>query len=82
MLNAATMTMIVTMRNMTLRWTWSAPKKVVLSCRQSMIAIGRAAALDHEPAEAVDLVRIGDVDRNRGDVVGAAEIGLRLGAAA
>ena len=44
MLNAATMTMIVKMRNITLRSTCSALKKVALRWRQSIKKIGRPAA--------------------------------------
>ena len=44
MLNAATITMIVRIRNITLRSTCSALKKVELRWRQSIMKIGRPAA--------------------------------------
>ena len=44
MLNAATITMMVRIRNITLRSTCSALKKVALRWRQSIMKIGRLAA--------------------------------------
>ena len=44
MLNAATSTISVRIRNITLRSTCSALKNVALRCRQSIMKIGRLAA--------------------------------------
>ena len=44
MLSAATSTISVRIRNITLRSTCSALKKVALRCRQSIMKIGRLAA--------------------------------------
>ena len=77
MLNDATITIMVTMTNMTLRCTCSAPKNVVLSCRQSIITIGRPARL--RPAGGSGRPGpIRDVNPDRGDGAGTVEIGLRL----
>ena len=45
MLSAATSTIKVRIRNITLRSTCNALKKVALRCRQSIMKIGRAAAV-------------------------------------
>ena len=79
MLNAATSTISVRIRNITLRSTWSALKNVALRCRQSTMKIGRPAASVTDLRKSIDLVRIVGIDLDRGDVVGAIEIGLRLG---
>ena len=79
MLSAATSTISVRIRNITLRSTWSALKKVALRWRQSIMKIGRAGRLGDELAVTVDPVGIVGVDLDRGHVAGAVEIGLRLG---
>ena len=79
MLSAATSTISVRIRNITLRSTCSALKKVALRCRQSTMKIGRPAASVTSLRKRVDLVGIVGVDLDRGDVAGAVEIGLRLG---
>ena len=79
MLNAATSTISVRIRNITLRSTCSALKNVALRCRQSIMKIGRWAASVTSLPELRDLVGIVGVDLDRGDVAVAVEIGLRLG---
>ena len=78
MLSAATSTIMVRIRNITLRSTCSALKKVELRCRQSTRNTGRPAASVTRLAEGVDLVGIGGEHLDRGDVVVAVEIGLRF----
>ncbi len=78
MLSAATSTIRVRIRNITLRSTCSALKNVALRWRQSIMKIGRCAASVTSLAVAVDPVGIVGIDLDRGDVAGAVEIGLRL----
>ena len=79
MLSAATSTIRVRIRNMTLRSTCSALKNVALRWRQSIMKIGRRGRVGDELAVAIDPVGIVDIDLDRGNVAGAVEIGLRLG---
>ena len=65
MLSAATSTISVRIRNITLRSTSSAPKKVRLRCRQSVIRIGRSAASSIGGAQRVDMVGIVEIDLDR-----------------
>ena len=78
MLSAATSTISVRIRNITLRSTCSALKKVALRWRQSIMKIGRCAASVTSLRKRVDAVGIVGVDLDRGDIAGAVEIGLRL----
>ena len=79
MLSAATRMISVRIRNITLRSTCSALKKVALRWRQSIMKIGRLAASVTSWRKLVDAVRIVGVDLDRRHVAGAVEIELRLG---
>ncbi len=58
MFSAATSTIMVRIRNITLRSTWSALKKVALRCRQSTRNTGRPADFGYRFAELGDLVGV------------------------
>ena len=62
MLSAATSTISIRMRNITLRSTSSTPKKVLLRCRQSDSMIGRSIASSIACAHGVDAVGMVDED--------------------
>ena len=78
MLSAATSTIMVRIRNITLRSTCSALKKVELRCRQSTRNTGRPAASVTALRKASILSGLVGEHLDRGHVVLAIEIGLRL----
>ena len=67
-LSAATSTIRVRIRNMTLRSTSSALKKVALRWRQSIMWIGRCAAALTSLRKSVDVIGIVGVDLDGGHV--------------
>ena len=79
MLSAATSTISVRIRNITLRSTSSAPKKVRLRCRQSVMQDRPARRLLDGGAGLVDPVGIVEIDLDQLHVVLAVEVVLRLG---
>ena len=76
--SAATSTIMVRIRNITLRSTCSALKKVELRCRQSTRNTGRPAASVTDLRKASILSGLLCEHLDRGHVIGAVEIGLRL----